>query len=1570
MSCIYLYNGHQFESEAQLDSFLLSNGKLVSKYGDIVFNRSSVHNHVIDILNTAGQDSEELRTRYNNAKISYQGEECERTFEAPFVGVNDFLSGLRNSEGKLLFPEFIAENYWKDRFAHWKAGEFNDDEKELFFDNPDSTSAFDESQCKQFRQLLEEKWKQQGQMGEEVHKVLQLFFSTIKTGKNAGKLTGSLSDDFLLNVYFPKQLDMSLIPQKAVADTLKIARALHKQIVQKFGDNCTFFPEFVISGKTPNPIPGKGDTILGKIDLLVVDDKGNTHIIDYKTSPKPYEEYNAAKELAFTYQIAVYNRLLASYGIRQDDSEMLVVPLQLDGFRKEGDKFVYDGIKPIKDEQTNATGEVIPATLWTSVKNRIEQSFSISSNLDEFFPLEYLDSPVTEDVISNVRDIMSHWCPNFSSTRQTQTDESIKQELEEAGALKPNENNVWSYSIGKKEIIASSESELFEKVKKYKEKIATYRVRSTKNIIHILKRAIEEETSDLNWPKINSGQIGVDPEWFRHSMQQYCNHNWKVIEEPAATEFGIILLQNRITGQIDVIRISPNNLDQLKHFGGKDRSGLSGAFQSDIVEHSNSNSLMLAARAGNIELMETMLVINNLKNIFNKQSAIGNIIVTNPFYGNSLGASNEELLYCFKVLDKFYNVDANGFKSGEIQLCSRFQLAANLFKDIMTSGLDKSWSGEFKEFKHFETCLSMFELSMDENKEKRIEALEKLTKEMEKHWDLRSVVSERSQDQSKHRFLYNQAILALAQLRGATLRQQVQENDAWLESAMIFTKGISGLKIDNPGNLSSMTLNLLTGQTIQVYQNVRSRLQAPIADFRKLLKALKEEKGFGGVFDRAFKNETNLYSNMYRTTSNGDWLFKNVKDSSLSKAEKDMLEFCLWDINKNRFPFKTDEQLEEMKNSDDVQYYRVPLTFGDFASKVSEDGMMSALKNRLKGLSPKEYARRMRERAEGIQRVEEQSASMKKEQDNTDLFEMGVQFDRGEGTDRIDIIKKRGLGYFEHNLETLYLKHRFQYLVKEEMDKVFPMMKAAMIHLIQQGNNQNTVFENDLKYLKDYINNKIKNKSLIDPKYDYAYGLTNELKKAATYCALAGSPVQAGYQAISGIWNTIRLVITKPDIMEKHGKSAFTFSNVKSAFFSAYRDLFVFGNKPTKNSLINELYALNDMDMNTYVEKCKQDQYGLYNFNNVALRFSQRPDFYNRLTIFGAQMRRDGSWEAHSVVDGKLVYDWTKDKRFDAFAKGDTRDPRYNQQKALYIAMAKEFESEGALMPNGEKFVLNLSKRTPLPRAYTTKQSESYKSLADDIYGYYAHEKKALFHSMWQGSMLMQFRTYWTGKKNQYFGKSRVGLQGEFVQKEENGQKYYYVVNPDGTVDLNNVTTEDTGVPVMVWKGKWQEGIALTMSRMFDWNPVQMWKNYRAQVNEEDPMLRQLYRANRRQLMYDLTMWFLWSQILAGLLAGWMKELKEDKKDSNSIMDAMQLAGANMAILMVKNSFADLNMVASIADPLLDIDIMSLSWAKRMWNQGSSFLFGDNTTFDLMVNSFSVTRAMKPGLDILRPDDV
>jgi hypothetical protein len=44
--------------------------------------------------------------------------------EKPYVGVSEFLSGQRNRDGHLYFPEFIPKNYWSNRFLDWASGKY------------------------------------------------------------------------------------------------------------------------------------------------------------------------------------------------------------------------------------------------------------------------------------------------------------------------------------------------------------------------------------------------------------------------------------------------------------------------------------------------------------------------------------------------------------------------------------------------------------------------------------------------------------------------------------------------------------------------------------------------------------------------------------------------------------------------------------------------------------------------------------------------------------------------------------------------------------------------------------------------------------------------------------------------------------------------------------------------------------------------------------------------------------------------------------------------------------------------------------------------------------------------------------------------------------------------------------------------------------------------------------------------------------------------------------------------------------------------------------------------------
>lgn len=89
---------------------------------------------------------------------------------------------------------------------------------------------------------------------------------------------------------------------------------------------------------------------------------------------------------------------------------------------------------------------------------------------------------------------------------------------------------------------------------------------------------------------------------------------------------------------------------------------------------------------------------------------------------------------------------------------------------------------------------------------------------------------------------------------------------------------------------------------------------------------------------------------------------------------------------------------------------------------------------------------------------------------------------------------------------------------------------------------------------------------------------------------------------------------------------------------------------------------------------------GILNFDsNQLYMFSRAPDMLHRMTILVAKMMHDGCFDAHSVVNEELVYDFKKDKRFSLLhsANPNVNSEEYRKQHALYITMLEQFNREG-----------------------------------------------------------------------------------------------------------------------------------------------------------------------------------------------------------------------------------------------------------------------------------------------------
>ena len=407
--------------------------------------------------------------------------------------------------------------------------------------------------------------------------------------------------------------------------------------------------------------------------------------------------------------------------------------------------------------------------------------------------------------------------------------------------------------------------------------------------------------------------------------------------------------------------------------------------------------------------------------------------------------------------------------------------------------------------------------------------------------------------------------------------------------------------------------------------------------------------------------------------------------------------------------------------------------------------------------------------------------------------------------------------------------------------------------------------------------------------------------------------------------------------------------------------------------------GINDMDMNTYADRLSSNKNSFFwNFTNWCFKFASRPDYYNRMSLIVSKMVADGSFKAYSVVNGQLHYDWTKDKRFDVFSKGKQGlqiDPeKYKKQQSLYYTMAKQFELEGTVNEKGEKFQVDMS-NPELPRAYTTKEIESMKALGDEIYGYYSHEKKSLIMSTMAGGMWLQFRTYWSSKKNQYFGTKGVKLQGSFQHYKENDEYYYYQVDQNGDPLYDEApTTKNTGYPLMQWKGQWQEGVLLTMTDLLigeDHSGSSLFhlkENWNAKWNNENEDLQRVYRSNIKKIIFDLSAFFVGGLFISGALSEWLKELIKENKNAKDMASTIQVAAAEIAVQSVQSSFMDFNFIESGLGAVGQWTPFSLEWTNATLKRISNCVTGNMDIYDFVVKSFGATKQIKHSLDMVKPE--
>ena len=598
------------------------------------------------------------------------------------------------------------------------------------------------------------------------------------------------------------------------------------------------------------------------------------------------------------------------------------------------------------------------------------------------------------------------------------------------------------------------------------------------------------------------------------------------------------------------------------------------------------------------------------------------------------------------------------------------------------------------------------------------------------------------------------------------------------------------------------------------------------------------------------------------------------------------------------------------------------------------------------------------------------------------------------------LLKEKSISSYDQDIGNIMYEYVVAKLRKKHLDKYLPVLQAYRATTIWEANSNNIPQTENLKYISDFINSKILNVSLVPDKYKaLAKGLST-LRNITTVSTLGFSTKSFFFQRMEGAFKDVSRSLIRPE-----GVSQFGWKEVAQAIKIVEGSTKDFGKMVFLCELLNEAYSLNDQDSNNTAKRLKQGALPS-DFMGQMLWFTSIPDYYNRLTMFVAQMIKDGCFDAHRVEGSKLIYDWKLDKRFEVFANAKgvvPTDPEKRKQfffqKALYIKKMQELKDANYMVKdkNGVERPLKFNPLSnepgdALPQAYTFNEANNLKSFSDRLYGYYNHEDQSLWKSRLLGASHMQFRAWWSSLRDRWFLKPGVydRTNGHYEQGtipvekldaqgnpllDDNGNHIFedkpafvrYFVDENGEPTGYELTDENTEVPYIVWKGSYLEGMARTfiggITSIFngDGDTPLSQKCIKFVKGDWDPNanadVKRVRLTNMQLLAHDLLLWAIIGLGLGGLLASLLK--KQRQADKNKKLSFGEMTIRNIENIMVSSLIAstqDLGALSDLWGPLADWTPPSFSVVGTMAKDGWKVVTGEETFGRAVLSNISIAR--------------
>lgn len=1371
--------------------------------------------------------------------------------------------------------------------------------------------------------ILEEQQKRYQKYGTDFHTMMEAAF-----GKNKdGDIVESLPND--------KIGGMEIIINAALkGQTYEVAKTIAGKIKARHPKAVKIFTEKEIYSKyidgeflrVINSIKGVShangkpySSIVGKPDLLVLNEDGSVDLYDWKTSHGSIgnswaeSTWSQSKKDEVEAQLVTYKAILAQHGIKVNSINIVSIVGELDpNIDATYTGFKFDNIISIP------SGSKIDQTTKLRFKTLVNFDTDKIAKLNKLFNDTY---PGTNEFLKT--SLLDRDIESFKNSDQT------KKVTDEKGITKW---IIYKDAIaGGGKIVCNSEEEFNQKLKDYLQILNGLRKTEMSDAGETLFELCQTRNLDGLYDWANQVSRGNALENIAN-FKKYVSQGWTLVNQPELFSNGIFVFQ--LGQRSEIVMLGIGDLHVI--YTGLDKGKTVLGSKVDDTSFGNDSSYVLNSNRGHLLEMKALMFVVQNQELF-KNCPIGRIRTLTLHNKTRVSDSNSRLQENYRRLWARYQNDP------EIKLP---YLPEGLFMDdalaCVKCAEDIIYSAEGLSIKN----PNMFDDIASQYTVDNLEEILNLIHQLERSYP-------KLKNQSESFASDDPVYLAYSELLKAYQHAHIgfdAEITSEKPQGEVFNENI------NPDGTYAVSFEISNSENLRRFDRVRNIFSRKIN--------LEYEKDYARKWQHLMEKVTKEVEEIdgINTKLGGEWRFFRdwfvldektgeptedfrLKDPDTDTyfnkrpAAKEACKFFLEMINKGR----------TQKQIDNGEYYNVPLVRGDFWEQIANNDLTTAVKEQIEN-----WWNPIRE---GLMGAPDESTFKIKEERGLELWNPFLSW---ELTKRKEFITKKTVKYFSTNLDNIFLTTMAWQTKVNACKRFLPSLQAFRVLMRIENQNNGAKMQEVENALNAYMDRVIFNQNIMKESWRRTYGLLAALKSVTSKIALSFKISQL---AREGGTSSISIAVNKA-FGSGHGALLHDFD--EASYIAALEEMGAMtlesGNILSKVQQINAMFGISDFGFSKMAESSKSYRFAPLNLDeSIAYWTSSAPDFFHRNAMLVMKLKSIGAWGAYlENEDGDVYYDWTKDEQYKVYQKyskysdvpTDLRS-KWREQKDKYLDAIEEWKTLG-------DDYANLKEGDPLPQALKPSELGNLKTQADVLFGNYDEETKSVMMHTFFGSLFMQFKIYGYAQLLRYVKTpGAINVIIKEPKKEINPttgklEKVAIVVNEDGTDATfkfeSEVTDEEwNSNRAKIYRetnGAYMEGKFQSIFQMFKAIKNMSLTDFKTILS--DPVKK----YNLLMILWDSLFAMLFSALIAVLFG-------EDTIDNMSDEDWFTQWSYGVA-----TGIAQDGPIWQVAKGLYsDGTLPVLSSLKRYVSTAESVLSGNTNPISAVLNTFGATRELASYFD-------